>query len=56
MIDYAEGYLELKASVEDLWQALMRKNYTEAREICDKIVVSARVTRAQIGAQFNNEP
>ena len=52
MIDYSEGYLELKRLVDDVWQALLEQRYADARELCSDMVVTARLTRAQIGAQF----
>lgn len=51
MTDYSEGYLNLKKLVGDLWQALNNNEHGQARVICDCIVVEARLTKAQIGAQ-----
>tara|TARA_R110000868_G_scaffold86778_3_gene243271 strand:- start:377 stop:556 length:180 start_codon:yes stop_codon:yes gene_type:complete len=51
MIDYSEGYLNLKKLVADLWDALNHGDPGQARVICDCIVVEARLTKAQIGAQ-----
>lgn len=51
MVDYAEGYLNLKNLVNDLWGALVAGDHKLARTICDCIVVEARLTKAQIGAQ-----
>jgi hypothetical protein len=51
MTDYSEGYLNLKKLVGDLWEALNNGEHGQARVICDCIVVEARLTKAQIGAQ-----
>ena len=51
MIDYSEGYLNLKKLVADLWDAMNNGEAGQARVICDCIVVEARLTKAKIGAQ-----
>lgn len=51
MIDYSEGYLNLKKLVADLWEAMNNGESGQARVICDCIVVEARLTKAKIGAQ-----
>jgi len=51
MIDYSEGCHELKVLVNDLYEACISNRYTDAKALCDKIVVVARITRAQIGVQ-----
>ena len=51
MIDYSEGYLNLKKLIDDLWNAMLRDEAGQARVICDCIVVEARLTKAKIGAQ-----
>lgn len=56
MVDYSEGYLNLKELISDLWGALLRNDHKLARTICDCIVVEARLTKAQIGAQDNEVP
>lgn len=56
MIDYSEGHLLMKKLVYDLYEACLRKQYQEARELCDHIVVAARMTRAQIAVQQEQDP
>ena len=51
MIDYSEGCHELKTLVHDLYQACLNKDYLTAKELCERIVVAARFTRATITAQ-----
>lgn len=51
MIDYSEGYLELKKLVDDVWRAILKQRFVEARALCDDLVVTARLTKAQLGAQ-----
>lgn len=51
MIDYSEGYLNLKKLIDDLWAAMLHNETGQARVICDCIVVEARLTKAKIGAQ-----
>lgn len=55
MIDYSEGCHELKDLVQELYQLCLHKKYTEAREVCDHIVATARLTRAKIGLQRDEE-
>jgi hypothetical protein len=51
MIDYSEGYLALKRLVDEVWDAILEQRYGDARALCDQIVVEARLTKAQVGAQ-----
>jgi hypothetical protein len=51
MIDYSEGYTDMKRLVDDLWQALIHKRFDEATEVCNNIIAAARLTRAQIEIQ-----
>lgn len=55
MIDYAEGYTELKRLVDDVWKAMVDQRFSDARALCDQIVVEARITKAQIGAQTREQ-
>ena len=63
MVDYSEGYLELKRLVDEAWQLILDQNpgkevaryAAEARALCDEIVVTARLTKAQIGVQHEPE-
>ncbi len=55
MIDYSEGCTDLKRMVDDLWKAMIDNRYVEAKELCNEIVVMARLTRAQIKLQEGNE-
>lgn len=51
MVDYSEGYLNLKQIVDEIWQALMDNDTTLARDRCAAAVVEARLLRHQIGIQ-----
>jgi hypothetical protein len=51
MIDYSEGYLNLKRLVSDFWDAVLTNDTELAKTICDCIVVEARLTKAQLGVQ-----
>lgn len=55
MVDYVEGYLELKRQVDEVWKLILENKFAEARRACDQIVVEARLTKAQIGAQHEDE-
>jgi hypothetical protein len=55
MVDYSEGYLELKRLVDEAWQLILDQKFAEARALCDEIVVTARLTKAQIGVQHEPE-
>jgi hypothetical protein len=51
MIDYSEGYLNLKRMVEELWTATNERNFMRARELCSDITVEARMLRNQLVIQ-----
>lgn len=51
VVDYSEGYLNLKRMVDEIWQAIMANDMTRARDICAATVVEARLLRHQIGLQ-----
>jgi len=55
MIDYSEGCHELKRMANELYQLCLNNKLTEAREVCDQIVATARMTRAQIGLQQDKQ-
>jgi hypothetical protein len=55
MVDYSQGYLELKRLVDEVWKLIQENKFGEARALCDEIVVTARLTKAQIGAQHEPE-
>jgi hypothetical protein len=51
MIDYSEGYLNLKRMVEELWRATNEHDFMRARELCSDITVEARMLRNQLVIQ-----
>ena len=51
VVDYSEGYLNLKRMVDEIWQAIMANDMGRARDICAATVVEARMLRHQIGIQ-----
>ena len=51
VVDYSEGYLNLKRMVDEIWQAIIKNDMTRARDICAATVVEARLLRHQIGIQ-----
>jgi hypothetical protein len=51
MTDYSEGYLGMKKLVDQVWALILQQRFAEARALCDEIVVTARLTKAQIGVQ-----
>ena len=55
MNDYSQGYLEMKRLVDEVWKLILENKFSEARALCDKIVVEARLTKAQIGVQHGDE-
>jgi hypothetical protein len=55
MVDYSEGYLQMKRLVDEVWALVLQKKYSEARALCDSIVVEARIVKAQIGVQHPKE-
>lgn len=54
MIDWVEGQHEMKRLVSELYEAMLWHRTEEAKKICDEIVVTARLTKAQIGVQESN--
>lgn len=54
MIDWAEGHHKIKLLLTDLYEAMLWGRHGEAKDICDQIVVEARLTKAQIGVQHED--
>lgn len=54
MVDYSEGYLNLKRMVDEIWHAILDNDMTRARDICAAAAVEARLLRHQIGLQSEN--
>jgi hypothetical protein len=48
MIDWSEGHTKLKELIKELYEAMLWNQTGKAQEICEQIVVEARVTRALI--------
>ena len=55
MIDWIEGHITLNKMMKDLYAAMLVGNFKKATEICDEMIVETRLTRAQIGAQNEQE-
>lgn len=55
VVDYSEGYLNLKRMVDEIWQAIMENDMTRARDLCAATVVEARLLRHQIGIQSEGQ-
>ena len=55
MNDYSQGSLDMKRLVDEGWQLILENKFSEARALCDEIVVTARLTKAQIGVQHDDE-
>lgn len=55
MIDYSEGCTEMKRLADEIWRAVIDHRYAEARELCNEVVVMARLTKAQIAVQTRPE-
>ena len=43
MIDYSEGYLKMKRQLADLWEALNAGRHDDAKELCIRLSVEARM-------------
>jgi hypothetical protein len=54
MNDWAEGHHTIKELTRQMYEAMLTGNFKKAMELCDQIVVEARITRAKIGAQHEN--
>lgn len=55
MIDYSEGCHSLSVKSKALYEALLNKRYTEARDLCAEISTEARLIDKQIVIQFPEE-
>ena len=51
MVDYSEGYLNLKRMVDQIWQAIMDDDMPRAKELCISATAEARLLHHQIGLQ-----
>jgi len=56
MIDWAEGQHKLKELVKQLYEEMLEGNTFKAVEVCDDIVIEARLTRAKIKSQMGGSP
>lgn len=55
MIDWAEGHHKLKNLTHQLYEAMLTGQFDKARQICDEMIVEARLTKAKIGAQRDDQ-
>lgn len=51
MVDYSEGYINLKQMVDRIWIAIMDNDMARARELCTAATTEARLLGHQIGLQ-----
>ena len=54
MLDWAEGHHVLKVLVKQMYEEMLTGNFKKAIELCDQIVVEARLTKAKIGLQVDD--
>ena len=55
MIDWAEGHHTLKDLTKQMYEEMLKGNFKKAIELCDQIVVEARVTKAKIIVQSEEQ-
>lgn len=55
MIDYSEGCHNLSVKSKALYEALLNKRYTEARDLCAQISAEARLIDKHIVIQYFDE-
>lgn len=55
MIDWVEGHQKLRELTGRMYEAMLVGDFKKAIEICDEMIVETRLTRAQIGAQNEQE-
>jgi hypothetical protein len=53
MIDWAEGHHAMKQLVQELYEVMLKNDNAKARDICQQIIVEARLTRAMIQENKN---
>lgn len=55
MIDYIEGILDARDAVADIDSACLNKDYDRAIELCERLIVVARMLRNQIMIQADKK-
>jgi molecular chaperone DnaK (HSP70) len=55
MIDWSEGHHALKNLTHQLYEAMLSGQFDKARKICDEMIIEARLTKAKIGAQSDDQ-
>lgn len=55
MIDWVEGHQKLRSLTAKMYEAMIIGDFKRAIEICDEMIVEVRLTRAQIGAQHEDQ-
>jgi len=51
MIDYSEGYLELRRLLDAMWKATLTHDWQEAMKCCESIQVTATQTAILLSKQ-----
>jgi len=55
MIDWVEGHQKVRELTGKMYEAMLVGDFQKAIEICDEMIVEVRLTRAQIGAQHEDQ-
>lgn len=55
MIDYSEGYLELRQRLDELWRATLIRDWTTATKCCLSIQTLATETAIQLDQMAKKE-
>ena len=55
MLDWAEGHHVLKRLTNQLYEAMLSGQFEKAKQICDEMIVEARLTKAKIGVQSDDQ-
>jgi hypothetical protein len=55
VVDYSQLHLQLKAGVDAIWRAILEQRFSDARAMCDEMVVQSRLLKAQIAVQHPKE-
>lgn len=53
MIDWVEGHHKLRELTGRMYEAMLTGQFEKAKQICDEMIVEVRLTKAKIGAQYD---
>ena len=55
MIDWVEGHLRMMKLLKEFYEAMLWGNTDKALDVCEQIIIEARLTRTTIKGQVNKD-